>query len=116
MNSEQRKQQLIAQGALYRAHTLLAKERVRSSMRPAALAKGGLQGLAATAAAAYAGSGVASALVAKLPAFLPLALRAGALVASRKGLRKLLLGAAVAAAVAAGVSALLKRKRNASES
>lgn len=115
MNDDQRKQQLIAEGALYRAQALLAKERLRSSMRPGAVAIGGLQGLAATAAAAWAGSGIASGLLSRLPLLLPIALRAAKAIGARRGLRRVLAAGAATAVLGSAALAFLKRRRDASE-
>lgn len=111
MNPIERKQQLITQGALYRAHTVLARESLREGLRPQALAKEAVPGIAAAVLSAYLGSGAAAALAGKLPILLPLVLRAFSAMAGRKGMRNTAVRLAVFGALAGAGYLYLKRKQ-----
>lgn len=107
MNLAERKRQLIAEGALHRAQTVLARESLRASVQPVAMAKDAFQSLAAGGLAAYVGSGTGAGLVAKATLLLPLATRTWAFLSGRGAAIRL--AAVGAAAGAAWV--YLKRKR-----
>lgn len=110
MKSADHKRQLIAQGALYRAETVLARESLRTGLRPQVLATEALPGLAGAALTAWLGGGLATGLLGKLPVLLPLTLRVASLFAGRQGGRKRALRLAAIAAAAGGAYLYLKRK------
>lgn len=110
MNAADRKQQLIAEGALHRIEAMRARESVRASLRPGMLAKGALQAMATTALAAYVGTGAGAGLAAKLPMLLSLATRAWSIVAGRKGVRTTAVRLAAVGAAVGAFYVYLKRK------
>ena len=110
MNAADRKQQLIAEGALHRVEAVLARESVRASLRPDMLAKGALRSMATAALAAYVGSGNGAGLASKLPLLLPLATRAWAMLAGGKGARTTVTRLAAVGAALGAAYVYLKRK------
>lgn len=114
MSIEEQKEKLIAQGAVFRAQVILAKDDVHAGLRPVLLAKGAIGHLAATAMTAFGGG--AAARISHIPApginlstLLPLF--AAGMSALPKGLlKKAVMLAAAAGAVGAAV-ALVRKKR-----
>lgn len=107
-----RKKQLIAQGAVYRAEVLHAKQVMRAGLRPDSLARGAfrqLVGVALAAAGKKTGIGLAGASVQPL---LPLLFSAGSALLRNKSLRRpLLRGALIAGSVAAVAMAFSKNRK-----
>jgi hypothetical protein len=118
MTQEERKKQLIAQGALHRAEIVMAKDSVRTGLRPDALARGAMQQLAISAYSAFRqqGSGSSAGLpIDRLQTALPLLIAAVSGLsrfASRKSVLKTLLGSILAAGVTAAVTAAVSRKKS----
>jgi hypothetical protein len=108
LTSEERKKQLIAQGALYRAEVLAAKATVSEALQPASLASNLLQHVARSAMVALRG-GVAGG-PAGLQTVLPLLL-SGVSALARKPRMKPLLGLVLGAATAGAAAYLGLRSR-----
>ena len=110
MNREQRKRQLIAQGAIYRAEVLLAKQAAEESLRPDTLARSVLQhGAAALIAAFRGGNGGLPGV--NLQTLLPLVMGGLSAVTKHKSLLKTLMRGAAFAGTAASLAALVTRKK-----
>lgn len=115
-NPTERKKQLIAQGALQRAHVVLDRHAVLSRLQPDVLVKSVVQRLAGKSAAAFIARGAASLpphLVTLLPALLPILLRATVLLGRSRGIRRAVMpvaAATAATAVAAAVAIYIKRR------
>jgi hypothetical protein len=109
MDKTQRKKQLIAQGALHRAHIVLARQETRAALRPQALARGTLgpiAGVALTLLGRRAGS-----LLPGARAWMPLLLTALPALAKRRRLWKV----AAAAGGAAALGLWLARRRKSAD-
>jgi len=114
MNREQRKRQLIAQGAIYRAEVLLAKQAAEESLRPDTLARSVLQqGVAAVLAAFRGGNGGGSGAGVNLQTLLPLLMGGLSALSKRKSLLKTIVRGAAFAGTAASLVALVSRKKKA---
>jgi len=116
MNREQRKRQLIAQGAIYRAEVLLAKQAAEESLRPDTLARSVLQQGAAAVIAAFRGGigGGSGALPGvNLQTLLPLLMGGLSALSKRKSLLKTIVRGAAFAGTAASLAALVTRKKKA---
>ncbi|HYD94761.1 MAG TPA: hypothetical protein VEC01_05500 [Noviherbaspirillum sp.] len=112
MNREDRKKQLIAQGAVYRAEVLLATEEAKNSLRPDSLARSALQQAALFAVTLFRSRGMAGVPGINLKTLLPLVATSVSALAQRKSLlRTLLGGGAVAAAAGVAAFAWTKKKR-----
>jgi hypothetical protein len=118
MKTTDRKRQLIAEGRVYRAEALMAKEAVRVAMQPDALVRGVVGQAAMTGMSLLRSKeGFNAAFQTGLPlapselaSFVPIAMRVwDMLPKNRSALRPGLLGAGVAAGVAAWI--FTKRKR-----
>ncbi|OWW20785.1 hypothetical protein [Noviherbaspirillum denitrificans] len=113
MNRADRKKQLIAQGAVYRAEILLAKESAEASLRPDTLARSVLHQAAGALIGAFRGGNLGGLPGMNLQTLLPLVMGGISALSRRKSLLgKVLRGVAVAG-VAAGAAALVLRKRKA---
>lgn len=111
MNRADRKKQLIAQGALYRAEVMLAKQATQEAAQPQALIGNTLPHLAFAALALFRkrnGNGLPGAF---LPAVLPLVTGAVSALAKRKPSLKAILRSALIAGAAAGVVALVAKRK-----
>ena len=108
MNTADRKKQLIAQGRIYRAEVVVAKEEVRSGMRPDSMASAALNQVVLIALAALrnriGGAGI------NLAALLPLVVRGVSALSKKKAVLKPVLRGALVSGVLAVAVALLKRK------
>lgn len=107
MNRAERKKQLIAQGALYRAEVLLARQAFHTSLQPETLAQSAFQRVARIALA-VAGNRVVPG--ATLQTLLPMVMSGLSLLAKKKGLLKTLLRGGAVAGIAAAAVAMLSRK------
>lgn len=114
MNREDRKKQLIAQGAVYRAEVLLAKETAAAGLRPDTLARSVLHQAAIAALAAFRG-GSGSLPGVNLQTLLPIVMGGISALSKRKSLLKTIARGAVFAGAAAGVAALVSRKKKAKQ-
>lgn len=115
MNREDRKRQLIAQGAVYRAEVLLARQATEDSLRPDSLARSALQQAAIIGVSLFRNRNALGAAGIGLPTLLPLLMKGASALAQRKPLLKTVLrGLAVAGAVA-GVAAITLRKKRSQE-
>ncbi|WP_292931757.1 hypothetical protein [Noviherbaspirillum sp.] len=111
MNRADRKKQLIAQGALYRAELLLAKEAAHASLQPDSLAKSALHQVARSALAIFRRqnlTGLAGLAGGNLQTALPLVITGISALAKRKHLLKPVL---LAGAVAGVVALVMKKKK-----
>ena len=116
MNRAERKQQLISQGALYRAQVVVARQFVHDGLEPRTLAKGALQQLAMAAFSAIGARGVrnGSGLAGlNLQAILPVATGLVSALSKRKSLVKGVLRGVIVAGTAAGLVTFISRKRRA---
>lgn len=110
MKRADRKKQLIAQGALYRAEVMLAKHIVRDAVQPQALIGNTLPHIVFAALALFRnrnGTG--------LPAALPLVTGAVSALAKKKPLVKAVVRGALIAGVAAGVAMLVAKRKKAAQ-
>ena len=110
MNTADRKKQLIAQGRVHRAEVVVAKEEVRSGMRPHSMASAALNQVALIALAAFrnrvSGAGI------NLAALLPLAASGVSALSKKKAvLKPVLRGVLVAGTLAAAVALVTKKKK-----
>lgn len=111
MNRADRKKQLIAQGALYRAELLLAKETAHASLQPDSLAKSALHQIVRGALAIFRRqnlTGLAGLAGGNLPTALPLVITGVSALAKRKHLLKPVL---LAGAIAGVVALVVKKKK-----
>lgn len=109
MNNADRKRQLIAQGRIYRAEVMHAKEVVQEGLHPESMTRRIMSQVAlAGLAALRARSGIALPGL-NLGTALPLVLRGVSMLAKRKTLIKPLLKSTVVAGTVAGIIALLAR-------
>ena len=108
MNREDRKKQLIAQGAVYRAEVLLAKEFAEAGLRPDTLARSVLHQVAAAAIAAFRG-GNGGVPGVNLHTLLPIVMGGISALSKRKSLLKIAVRGAAVAGTAAGVAAHVAR-------
>lgn len=111
MNRQDRKKQLIAEGAVYRAEILLSKQSAEASLRPDTLARSVLHQAAAAAITAFRGRNIAGLPGVNLQTLLPLVMGGISALSKRKTLLKTVLRGAVVAGTAAGVAALISRKK-----
>lgn len=109
MNREDRKKQLIAQGAVYRAEVLLAKDSAEASLRPDTLARSVLHQVAIAALAAIRGGGGLPGM--NVQTLLPIVMGGISALSKRKSLLKTVARGAAVAGAAAGVVALVSRKK-----
>lgn len=113
MNREDRKRQLIAQGAVYRAEILLAKQAAEDSLRPDTLARSVLHQAAGALIGAFRGGNLGGLPGVNLQTLLPLVMGAISALSKRKSLLKTIVRGAAVAGTAAGVVALVSRKKKA---
>jgi hypothetical protein len=114
VNQEERKKQLIAQGALYRAEIMMAKDAIRTGLRPQALVRGAIEQLAMSLYSAFRNQGGAGLPIGRLQTALPLLITAASGLmkfTSRKSFLKTVLSSILAAGVTAAVSAAVSRKK-----
>lgn len=112
MNRSDRKKQLIAQGALYRAEVMLATHIARDSLRPDSLARSALHQAALIGLSALKRRNIAGLPGLNLQNMLPLAMTALSSLSQRKGVvRAILRGALIAGTVAGAVRLFSRSKR-----
>lgn len=115
MNRADRKKQLIAQGALYRAEVMLAKQAAHDAVQPQALIGHTLPHIAFAALALFRkrnGNGLPGVV---LPAVLPLVTGVVSALSKRKPSLRAILRGALVAGVAAGVVALVVKRKKAAQ-
>jgi hypothetical protein len=115
VNQEERKSQLIAQGALHRAQIVMAKDSVRTGLQPQALARGAMQQLAVNVSSAFRKPGSTGLSIDRLQTALPLLIAAVSGLMkfkSRKPVLKTVMGSIVAAAVTVVVTAAVSRRKS----
>jgi hypothetical protein len=115
MNREDRKKQLIAQGAVYRAEVLLARQATEASLRPDSLARGILQQAAVMAIAMIRNRNVAGLPGMNLQTLLPIVMGGISALSKRKSLLKTIVRGAAIAGTAAGVAAIVSKKKKAKQ-
>lgn len=111
MNREDRKRQLIAQGAVYRAEVLLAKQVAQDSLRPDTLARSVLHQAVGAAIAAFRGGNVAGLPGLNLQTLLPIVMGAVSALSKRKSLLKTVVRGAAVAGTVASIVAMVSRKK-----
>ncbi|RZI44305.1 hypothetical protein EGT07_02450 [Herbaspirillum sp. HC18] len=111
MNREDRKKQLIAQGAVYRAEVLLAREAAEASLRPDSIARSVLQQAAILAIAVIRNRNIAGLPGLNLQTLLPLVMTGVSALSRHRSLLKTILRGAALAGTAAGVAALVAKKK-----
>ncbi|HJV54295.1 MAG TPA: hypothetical protein VJ652_22715 [Noviherbaspirillum sp.] len=114
MTPADRKKQLIAEGRIYRAELMLAKETVRSGLQPETLARNALTRIALVALSVLRNRGSTMPGL-NLPALLPLAISGVSALAKRKSLLKATLVAGVAASAVAFVAKIRRTSEPAQE-
>ena len=116
VKSADRKRQLIAQGAVYRAEVLHAKQMTRAGLRPDSLARGALHQVAGVALSMIGKKAGVNLAGAGAQTLLPLLLSAGSALLRKKSLLKpLLRGSLIAGGVAAIAVFFAKKKKTPSE-
>lgn len=113
MNRQDRKRQLIAQGAVYRAEILLAKQAAEDSLRPDTLARSVLHQAAAALIAAFRGGNIAGLPGMNLQTVLPIVMGGISALSKRKSLLKAVVRGTAVAGAAAGIVALVARRKKA---
>ncbi|WP_420474413.1 hypothetical protein [Noviherbaspirillum sp. ST9] len=113
MNREDRKRQLIAQGAIYRAEILLAKQSAEDSLRPDTLARSVLHQAAGALIGAFRRGNIGGLPGVNLQTVLPLVMGTISALSKRKSLLKTIVRGAAVAGTAAGVVALMSRRKKA---
>ena len=111
MNREDRKKQLIAQGAVYRAEVLLAREAAEASLRPDTLARSIMHQAAVAVLAAFRGGKDAGLPGVNLQTLLPIVMGGISALSKRKALLKTIVRGTALAGTAAGVVALVAKKK-----
>jgi hypothetical protein len=114
-NSADRKKNLIAQGALYRAEVLHATQMTRAGLRPDSLARGALQQLAGVALSMFSKRAGGVGLGSGAQALLPLLLSAAPVLLRNKSLWKPAWRGTLIAAGVAAITVFLSKKKTASE-
>jgi len=111
MNREERKRQLIAQGAIYRAEVMLAKQAARASLRSGTLARSILHQAVGAAISAFRGGSRPGLAGVNLQTLLPIIMGGISALSKRKSLLKTIARGAAVASAAAGVVVLVSRKK-----
>lgn len=113
----QRKQMLVAQGAMYRRGLVESKNELRANLQPAVLAKSALNSFVTTASAALGhGFSLNNIRSANLQTALPLLISVISLLIKRRGLIKPVLIGGIALAAANGIMRLVSKKKAARQS
>lgn len=112
MNREDRKRQLIAQGAVYRVELLLAKQAAEDGLRPDTLARSLLHQAAGALITAFRSGGIAGLPGLNLQTLLPIIMGGISALSKRKSLLKAIVRGTAVAGAAAGIVALVARKKN----
>lgn len=111
LNRSDRKKQLIAQGAIYRAEAMLAKQAVQESLKPESMAKSALHQAMRIGMAALNTRNIAGLPGINLQRILPLLMGGISALSQNKPLVKTVLrGAAVAGSVAGLVRLFMNKK------
>lgn len=113
MNREDRKRQLIAQGAVYRVELLLAKQTAEDGLRPDTLARSVLHQVAGALITAFRGGSIAGLPGVNLQTLVPIVMGGISALSKRKSLLKAIVRGTAVAGAAAGVVALVTRKKKA---
>lgn len=111
MNRADRKKYLIAQGAVYRAEILLAKQDVQAGLQSQSLARSALQQVARVAFSFIGNRSNAGLPGISLQTVLPLLTAAASALTKRKPFFKTILRSTLMAAAAAGIAALLAKNK-----
>jgi hypothetical protein len=106
-----RKKMLIAQGALFRAEIMHAKEVTRAGLRPDSLARGALSHIGLAALAALKSRGGPSVAGVNVQSLLPLVITGISLLSKNPSLKPALRGGLAAAAAAITAVLVWKRKK-----
>ncbi len=115
MNRADRKKQLIAQGAVYRAEVILAKQAMQVSLQPDSLAKSALHQIALAAFSLLKNRGAAALPGVNLQTVVPLVMAGVSALSKRKDLVKPVLRGALVAGAVAGVVAFIAKKKKAAQ-
>lgn len=112
LNRSDRKKHLIAQGAIYRAEVMLAKQAVQDGLRPETIARNAVHQAMLVGLAALKTRNIGGLPGINLQNLLPLAMSGVSALSKNKALVKVVLrGAVVAGSVAGVVRVLSKRKK-----
>ena len=111
MKREDRKRQLIAQGAVYRAEIVLAKQAAETSLRPDTLARSVMHQAAGALIGAFRGGNIGGLPGVNLQTLLPLVMGAISALSKRKSLLKTIVRGAAVAGTAAGLVAFVSRRK-----
>lgn len=113
LNRTDRKKHLIAQGAVYRAEVMFAKQEVKASLRPETIARNAVHHAMLVGLAALKSRNIAGMPGMNLQNLLPLAMSGVSALSKNKALVKAVLrGAVIAGSVAGIVKVLSKKKRS----
>lgn len=115
MNRADRKKQLIAQGAIYRAEVILAKQAAEASLRPDSLGKAALQQIALTAFSLFRNRKFGGMPGLDLQTVLPIVMGGISALSKKKSLVKTAARGALFAGLAAGAVALLAKRKKTQE-
>lgn len=107
-----RKKQLIAEGAVYRAEVMIARQEVQSSLRPEIIARNALHHALLVGMAALKTRNIGGLPGVNLQSLLPVAMSGVAAISKNKALVKVVLRGAVIAGSVAGIVRVLSRKKN----
>lgn len=111
LNRTDRKKHLIAQGAVYRAEVMFAKQEVQASLRPETIARNAVHHAMLVGLAALKARNIAGMPGMNLQNLLPLAMSGISAISKNKALVKTVLRGAVIAGSVAGVVKVLSRKQ-----
>jgi len=111
MKREDRKRQLIAQGAVYRAEVLLARQAAQDGLKPDTLARSILHQAAGAAFAAFRNRRASGDKAVNLQAWLPIVMGGISALSRRKPLLKTILRVMTVATTAAGLVAAMSKKK-----
>ena len=111
LNRTDRKKQLIAEGAVYRAEVMFAKQAVQSSLRPETIARNALHHAILVGMAALKTRNIAGLPGVNLQSLLPVAMSGISALSKNKALVKVVLRGAVIAGSVAGIVRMLSRKK-----
>ena len=111
MNREDRKRQLIAQGAIYRAEIMLAKQAAEDSLRPDTLVRSVLYQATSALLGALRGGNIGGLPGVNLQTLLPIVMGAISALSKRKSLLKTIVRGAAVAGTIAGLVALVSKKK-----
>lgn len=111
LNRTERKKQLIAEGAVYRAEVMFAKHEVQASLRPENVARNALQHAMLVGLAALKTRNLGGLPGVNLQTLLPFVMNGVSTLSKNKALAKTVLRGALIAGSVAGIVRVLSRKK-----